>query len=254
MSNVRALTFSFLFLSVSFLAPQVSASAADLGSGPDSTPAALLKKSYDQMIEGDFRDAVDTQILAVKADKNSVSARRYLSYSLLKIGASDEAIEQLNNLLTMTKATPVDMLMCGEACLQTGKLRDSAQWFKDALSADPKLAYARVGLAKVAAAKKKVASAIKESESQLDAEVSEEPKTTFELGLIKSEDGVIAYSVKTAGNQETQSYASETARMLRYAAKNQQVASAQPVGGTQSQGNNQVINAWAGFKGIQKRY
>lgn len=252
MSNVRALTFSFLLLSASFLAPQVSASAADLPSGTDSTPAALLKKSYNQMIEGEFRDAVDTQILAVKADKNSVSARRYLSYSLLKIGASDEAIEQLNNLLTMTKATPIDMLMCGEACLQAGKLRDSAQWFKDALAADPKLAYARVGLAKVAAAKKKVASAIKESELQLDTEVSEEPKTTFELGLIKSEDGVIAYSVKTAGNQETQSYATETARMLRNEAKNQQVASAQS-NLNQNQGNNQVVNAWANFSGIQKR-
>lgn len=252
MSNVRALTFSFLFLSVSFLAPQGYASAAGVASGTETNPATLLKKSYDQMIDGEFRDAIDTQVLAVKADKNSVSARRYLSYSLLKIGASEEAIEQLNNLLTMTKPTTVDMLMCGEACLLSGRLKHAERWFKDALAADPALAYARVGLAKVAAAKTRLSSPVKEIAPQLDAEIAEEPRTTFEMGLVKPEDGIIAYSMKTAGNQETQSFASETARLLRNAAKNQQVASAG--GNNQRTGNNQVINAWANFKGIQKRY
>ncbi len=255
MFNFRAFAFSIVLLSTSFSATPQEASAAGVSSGLEAKPAALLKKSYDQMIDGEFRDAVDTQILAVKADKNNINARRYLSYSLLKIGASDEAIEQLHNLLSMTKATPIDMLMCGEACLQAGRLRLAERWFKEAMTADPQLASARIGLANVVAARKKAASPVKEVTAPLTDEIADAAKTTFEMGQVKPEEGTIAYSVNTAGNRETQSYASETARMLRAAAGTQQVASVQQNAGTatnQNLGNNQVTNAWAGFKGIQR--
>jgi tetratricopeptide (TPR) repeat protein len=254
MSNFRALTFSLVFLSVSFISTSGQAlaagSATSSAASADVKPTALLKKSYDQMVDGEFRDAVDTQVLAVKADKNSVDARRYLSYSLLKIGASEEAIEQLNNLLSMTKPTTIDMLMCGEACLQSGRLKQAERWFKQALSNDPQLACAKTGLANVAAAKLKAVSATKGA-PQSEELVAEAPKTTFELGQVRSEDGVIAYTVKTAGDQDTQSYASETARQLRNSTANQRVASVQP-SGNGAAGNNQVVNAWANYKGIQR--
>ncbi len=255
MFNFRAFTFSIVILSASFSATPQEATAAGVSSGLEPKPAALLKKSYDQMIDGEFRDAIDTQILAVRADKNNINARRYLSYSLLKIGASDEAIEQLNNLLSMTKATPIDMLMCGEACLQAGRLKNAERWFKEAMTADPQLASARIGLANVVAARKKAASPAIGATAPLTDEIAEAPKTTFEMGQVKPEDGTIAYSVNTAGNRDTQSYASETARMLRDAAATQQLASAQHNAGpatNQTPGNNQVTNAWAGFKGIQR--
>ncbi len=255
MFNFRALAFSIVLLSANFSATIQQASAAGVSSGLEAKPATLLKKSYEQMIDGEFREAVDTQILAVKADKNNINARRYLSYSLLKIGASDEAIEQLHNLLSMTKATPIDMLMCGEACLQAGWLRNAERWFKEALTADPQLVNARIGLANVVAARKKAASPSKEVKAPLQEEIAEEPKTTFEMGQVKPEEGTIAYSVSTAGNRDTQSYASETARMLRDTAAAQQVASAQHTAGpatNQTPGNNQAMNAWAGFTGIQK--
>jgi tetratricopeptide (TPR) repeat protein len=255
MFNFRALAFSIVLLSACFSATAQEATAAGVSSGLEAKPAALLKKSYDQMIDGEFRDAVDTQILAVKADKNNINARRYLSYSLLKIGASDEAIEQLHNLLSMTKATPMDMLMCGEACLQAGRLKNAERWFKEAMTADPQLASARIGLANVVAARKKAASPAIEVTAPLTEESAEAPKTTYEMGQVKPEEGTIAYSVNTAGNSDTQSYASETARMLRGTAAAQQLASAQHNAGpatNQNLGNNQVMNAWAGFKGIQR--
>ncbi|MBX9951986.1 MAG: hypothetical protein K2Y39_22630 [Candidatus Obscuribacterales bacterium] len=255
MSNFRALTFSFVFISITLVAPQGQALAAGVASSNDAKPATLLKKSYDQMVASEFREAIDTQIQAVKADKNNIDARRYLSYSLLKIGAAEEAIEQLNILLTMTKATPVDMLMCGEACLQAGKLKAAEQWFKKALVADPQLACAKVGLANVAAAKKRVATALEDANNSSDEALADEPQTTYQLGLHQAEDAVIAYTVRAAGAQDTQSYASETARQLRNAAANQQVASAQStaLSSVQNLSNNQAINNWANFKGIQKR-
>jgi hypothetical protein len=90
----RAFTFSLVMVSATFCATTFQASAAGVGNSASlgSKPTTLLRKSYNQMIEGDYRDAVDTQVLAVKADRDSINARRYLSYSLLKIGASDEAM------------------------------------------------------------------------------------------------------------------------------------------------------------------
>jgi thioredoxin-like negative regulator of GroEL len=155
----------------------------------------------------------------------------------------------------MTKATAIDMLMCGEACLQAGRLKNAERWFKEAMTADPQLASARIGLANVVAARKKAASPTIGATAPLTDEIAEAPKTTFEMGQVKPEDGTIAYSVNTAGNRDTQSYASETARMLRDASATQQLASVQHNAGpatNQTPGNNQVTNAWAGFKGIQR--
>ncbi|MBA3995027.1 MAG: hypothetical protein C0469_16030 [Cyanobacteria bacterium DS2.3.42] len=139
--------------------------------------------------------------------------------------------------------------------MQAGQLRNAERWFKEAITADPLLANARIGLANVVAARKKAASPTKEVKAPLTEEIAEEPKTTFDMGQVKPEEGTIAYSVSTAGNRVTQSYASETARMLRDTAAAQQVASAQQSVGpatNQTPGNNQAMNAWAGFKGIQK--
>jgi tetratricopeptide (TPR) repeat protein len=255
MSYFRALSFTLIVFSVSFLAIGERAWAAGYSYVGETKPGALLKKSYDQMIDGDFRDAVDTQILAVKADRNSVNARRYLSYSLLKIGASAEAIEQLHNLLAMTKATPIDMCMCGEACFQSGRLRQSELWFKEALAVDPQLESARVGLANIAIKRKHRISPVK-AVVNVEEEVSEEPKTTYEMGQLKPEEGMVSYSLRTSRGRDTQSYASETVRMLRNSTVNQQVAAAQSNttnGTAPNLGNNQVMNAWASYKGIQRR-
>src|SRR6185369_3381393 len=40
----------------------------------------LLKKAYDQMLKGQFQEAVVTCLDAVRADRDSVTARRYLAY------------------------------------------------------------------------------------------------------------------------------------------------------------------------------
>lgn len=207
------------------------------------------------MVASEFRDAIDTQIQAVKADKNNVDARRYLSYSLLQIGAYEEAMDQLNILLTMIKPTAVDMLLCGEACLQAGKLKQSEQWFKKALTANPGLNCARVGLANVAAAKKRIVLNEEESGGISEEPGANESQTTYQLGRLNGSDGAVVYTYASNGYRETQSYAGDTVRRLRNAQNNQQVASAQSSNGNLSQNltNNQTINAWANYKGIQKR-
>ncbi|HNB21015.1 MAG TPA: hypothetical protein PKZ32_01270 [Candidatus Melainabacteria bacterium] len=255
MSNFRMLTFSFLSLAIAFGADCQLALAADGDSNADGKPASLLKKSYTQMVASEFRDAIDTQIQAVKADKNNVDARRYLSYSLLQIGACEEAMDQLNILLTMIKPTAVDMLLCGEACLQAGKLKQAEQWFKKALNANPRLNCARVGLANVAAAKKKIALSEEESVGISEEQGTNEHPTTYQLGQQSGSDGAAVYTFESRGYRETQSYAGDTVRRLRNAQNNQQVASAQSSNGNLSQNltNNQTINAWANFRGIQKR-
>jgi tetratricopeptide (TPR) repeat protein len=265
MRRFRAFTFSLVLVSATLCASNVQAFASGAGSSAklDSKPGALLRKSYSQMVEGDYREAVDTQVMAEKADRDSVTARRYLSYSLLKLGASDEAMGQLKHLLSMTRATPIDMCMCGEALLQAGRLNHAEKWFKEALSADPSMNCARVGLSNVSAKRKMIASAkatanvVPPADEKLEKElVAAEAKTTFELGQVQGDGTEIASSATTTVSQGT-SLASETARQLRLSSASQQVAVAVPSAtklvASQSGGNNQVVNAWSGFKGVQKR-
>lgn len=264
MRRICAFTFPLVIALATVCTSSVQAIAAGSGSAElDAKPGALLSKAYKQMADGDYREAVDTQVMAVKADRDSVNARRYLSYSLLKLGASDEAMGQLKHLLSMTRATPIDMCMCGEALLQSGYLSRAEKWFKEALSADPSMNSARLGLSSVAAKRKMIASSkavttgVQPVDEQSEKEVvAAEPKTTFELGQVQADGSEIAYSSTTTVSQGTHSLASETARQLRLSATGQQVAAAVPsaprIVASQAGGNNQVLNAWAGYKGVQK--
>ncbi len=166
-------------------------------------------------------------------------------------------------MLSMTRATPIDMCMCGEALLQAGRLNNAEKWFKKALAADPSLNSARVGLLNVAARRKMTVSADAASNVAQPADeptekemVATVPRTTFELGKVHAEGSETAYSTTTTVAQGTHSLASETARQLRVSTTGQQVAlavSSQPrLVANHSSGNNQVLNAWAGYKGVQK--
>ncbi len=206
MRRFRAFTFTLVLVSTTICASNVQAYASESGSsaGLDSKPGALLRKAYGQMVEGDYREAVDTQVLAVQADRDSVNARRYLSYSLLKLGASDEAIAQLKHLLSMTRATPIDMCMCGKLSCRAGRLNNAEKWFMKALTADPSMNSARVGLSNVAAKRKMIASAnaVSNVAPPTDEPAEKEivavvPETTFELGKIQADGSEIAYSSTT---------------------------------------------------------
>lgn len=116
-----------------------------------NTVGQLLQKGYEQMRKGNYELAVRILASAVKADPDSVSARRYLAFALLRNGSVHDAMYQLLIIQRMAKASPFDNYTLGEAYAKMGKLADAEACFKEALKANPNYDPARASLIKTLA-------------------------------------------------------------------------------------------------------
>lgn len=108
----------------------------------------LLQRGYEQMRKGNYDAAVATMAAAVRTDPDSVSARRYLAFALMRNGRSQEAMYQLLIIQRMAKASPFDNYTLGEAYVKVGKMEDAAACFKEALKTNPNYDPARASLIK----------------------------------------------------------------------------------------------------------
>jgi len=113
-----------------------------------ATVGQYLQKGYEQMRKGNYEAAVRTLAAAVTADPDSVSARRYLAFALLRNGSLQEAMYQLIVIQKMAKATPFDNYTLGEAYAKMGRMKDAEACFRDALKANPNYDPARASLIK----------------------------------------------------------------------------------------------------------
>lgn len=113
----------------------------------------LLQKAYGQMLKGQFQEAVLTCLDAVRADRDSVTARRYLAYALVQLKAPDEALQQMIMVSRMIRPTAFDLYTFGEAYLQSGNYAQAEDSFKGALGLDPNFLLAKGGLIKVMSSK-----------------------------------------------------------------------------------------------------
>ena len=112
--------------------------------------AQELEKGYKEMQDGKYSSAVDTLSQAVKSDNDSISARRYLAFALVKAGHPVEALEQLNTITKMIKATNFEWCTYGEAYLAAGGYDQAETCYKEALKSAPESDYARSGLIRTA--------------------------------------------------------------------------------------------------------
>lgn len=113
-----------------------------------ATVGQYLQKGYEQMRKGNYDAAVRTLAAAVTADPDSVSARRYLAFALLRHGSLQEAMYQLILIQKMAKATPFDNYTLGEAYSKMGRLNDAETCFREALKSNPNYDPARASLIK----------------------------------------------------------------------------------------------------------
>ncbi len=111
--------------------------------------APLLEKAYNEMIGGHYPPAVQLLNKAVKTDKDSITARRYLAFALIKSGEPRQAIDQLNIISKTTKPTYFEWCTYGEAYLSSGGLDQAESCYKEALKTTPKNDYAKSGLIRV---------------------------------------------------------------------------------------------------------
>ena len=134
---------------ISLKVAEASASAPAKPKLVSNTLSQLLQRGYEQMRKGNYESAVTILAQAVKADPDSVSARRYLSFALMRHGALQDAMYQLLIIQRMAKATPFDNYTLGESYAKMGKMTDAEACFREALKANPNYDPARASLIKL---------------------------------------------------------------------------------------------------------
>jgi len=135
----------------SLIAPKEAFAAKTI----DAELAASLDKGYKELSKGDYNKAVSILTAAVKQDPDSISARRYLAFALVKQGNSLAAIDQLNAITKLVKPTYFEWCTYGEAYLKANALDQAASCYKAAISLAPKADYAKSGLIRVSIQGKK---------------------------------------------------------------------------------------------------
>jgi len=112
---------------------------------------ALLNRAYDQMRKNSFANAVTLLNDAVRADANSIIARRYLAYALIRIARPAEALNQLvflTNMLKPNAPTTFDNFNLGEAYLSLRNYSAAEDAFKSVVALEPRNDAARGDLIK----------------------------------------------------------------------------------------------------------
>jgi tetratricopeptide (TPR) repeat protein len=107
-----------------------------------------LDAGYQQIQKGSYEKAVKDFCEAVRSDRDSVTARRYLVYALVKAGAPELAVEQLSMITKMTSPSAYDNFLYGEAYYSAGQYKLSAEAYQKTLTVVPTFDAARGGLIK----------------------------------------------------------------------------------------------------------
>lgn len=106
----------------------------------------LINAGYEQIGKGDYEKAIATLTKAVKTDPESVSARRYLAFALVRSGDFVGALGALQTISKMSQPGPLDWYLFGESYLGAGANKHARSCFNQALSYLPNYDAARGGL------------------------------------------------------------------------------------------------------------
>ncbi len=148
---------------------------------------ALLNRAYDQMRKNQFGNAVTLLNEAVRADANSVIARRYLAYALIRIARPADALNQLVFLTNMIKPntpTTFDNFNLGEAYLSLRNYAAAEDAFKAVVALEPRNDAARGDLIKAYAYESKFPEAMAQltiGQQNRDPRVQKYYRTLLEL-------------------------------------------------------------------------
>lgn len=194
-----------------------------------------LRIAYEEMLKGNFKESVEAELEALKANKNSIPARRYLGYSLLKLGLPEQAIKQLQIVRNQGKNSAVDMCIFGEACLRSKQWQSAEIWYKLALKADPHMESARVGLLEI--------ENLKTKETSETGETGE--RNGAELNLSDADSNLLRELSENPSQQGTPESLSKN-----YLIPPNQLLERQRL---ERFSNNQTCNAWEQYTGTRKR-
>lgn len=108
----------------------------------------LLNNGYELLSKGQYEKATQVLEKAVKADGESISARRYLAFAQVRNGDNLKALSNLQALSRLVTPGALDWYVFGEAYMGAGGLQHAKSCFNQALTFSPDYAAARGGLVK----------------------------------------------------------------------------------------------------------
>jgi tetratricopeptide (TPR) repeat protein len=161
---------------------------------------ATLQNSYTCLSKGQFDKALKMLVAAVKKDKDSITARRYLAYALLKTGSPQQAIEQLLFVAKMIQPSAFDWYTFGESYLSSGDYHMAQESFQDALKINAQYDAARGGLVQSLAGLQNYDEALKTCLEGLRGTQSTAAKTYYQkLYTIVAQEKIAAPGRDNAG-------------------------------------------------------
>jgi len=104
----------------------------------DVDASDLVQQAYAQISREQYDEAVPNLCEAIKLERNSVAARRYLAFALLAQGQVSEASQQLDLLSQLNNQIALDLFMKGLVMEQMGKPTRASELFCAALQKEPK--------------------------------------------------------------------------------------------------------------------
>jgi tetratricopeptide (TPR) repeat protein len=110
--------------------------------------ANLLKNAYDHLTKNEYDSAVKILKKALVLDKDSLTAKRYLAYALVRKGQAKEALAQMQSVSKQITPNSFDWFIFGDAYYEAGGLEHAGSCFKEALNQTPAYDAARGGLVK----------------------------------------------------------------------------------------------------------
>lgn len=110
--------------------------------------APLLSQGYALIGQGNYDKAIEVLQKALKLDKDSITARRYLAYALVRKGQAKQAIGEMQKVSKQTTPNSFDWYIFGDAYYEAGGLNHAGSCFKEALHQAPAYDAARGGLIK----------------------------------------------------------------------------------------------------------
>ena len=108
----------------------------------------LLNNGYELLSKGQYDKATQVLEKAVKADGESISARRYLAFAQVRNGDNLKALSNLQALSRLVTPGALDWYVFGEAYMGAGGLQHAKSCFNQALTFSPDYSAARGGLVK----------------------------------------------------------------------------------------------------------
>lgn len=132
----------------------------------------LLNNGYELLSKGQYEKATQVLEKAVKADGDSISARRYLAFAQVRNGDNLKALSNLQALSRLVTPGALDWYVFGEAYMGAGGLQHAKSCFNQALTFSPDYAAARGGLVK----------------SQIKLKEFDEALSTVQDGINKTRD------------------------------------------------------------------